>query len=275
MPVTRRSLCAPLGLLLSFLACAAAPAQDMRVYTTVNDVSREGAASRAVSHSLTLFHAGKVYDYMEEVGEVVIFEPDQHRFIILSRGYAATEVPFSELNHDLETAHDESLRYLEKLARENDPKSARMSTAIRFQLQPEFQETFDAGQQRLSLSGACLSYAARTAAVDNPAAVRQYLDYADWAARLNYVLHPHSAFPESRLKLNEALRQRDRLPTQVDLTLQLNEPLKLRAAHTFSWEFQSVDRKHINHWDRMLHSDQVRWMTFREYQQQLVAQKSR
>ena len=64
----------------------ATPAQDMRVYTTVSRKGTDGAWE-PYSHSLTLLHAGKVYDFMEEVGEVVIYEPMDGRFIFLDSSY--------------------------------------------------------------------------------------------------------------------------------------------------------------------------------------------
>ena len=42
--------------------------------------------------ALTLFHAGRVYDYMEELGEVVILEPVHNRFTVLGPNYLAARV---------------------------------------------------------------------------------------------------------------------------------------------------------------------------------------
>ena len=57
-------------------------AQEMRVYTTVRNL-RGSAVSEdrapVVARSLTLFHAGKVYDYVEAAKELTIFEPAHHR----------------------------------------------------------------------------------------------------------------------------------------------------------------------------------------------------
>jgi hypothetical protein len=276
IPVSARRSAAPVWLFCLALNLAApAWAQDMRVYTTVTDASHGNGQSRVISHSLTLFHAGKVYDYMEEVGEVVIYEPIHHRFVILGKDYAATEVPFSELNHYLEIAETESRRYLDQLSANNAGESGRSAELIRFQLDPQFEEELDPARNRLDLKGGCLDYSVTTAKIEQEQFVRQYLDYADWAARLNFVLHPNAAFPEARLTLNRSLREKQLLPTQVELTLQLADPVRLRADHSFRWEFQSVDRRHISHWEKMLRSNDVRWMSFQEYQQQLVANRGR
>lgn len=277
MPVPFRLSCLCLVLIAITLKAKSATAQDMRVYTSVSDVSQE-AEPRSISHSLTLFHAGKVYDYMKETGEVVIFEPVHHRFVILSKDFTATEVPFSELNHFLESARTDSLNYLSKLKVEENANAARLDALVRFQLSPEFQEQQDTAKQSLELSSDHLNYNVKTAKIDSPQFVRQYLDYADWAARLNFVLHPNSTFPEARLKLNDSLRRLELLPTQVDLQLQMAEPVRLRAEHQFGWEFLSIDRTHISQWERSLRSDKVRWLPFQQYQQrhqQAVVQQSR
>ena len=252
-------------------------AQDMRVYTSVSDISQL-SAPRALSHSLTLFHAGKVYDYMKETGEVVIFEPVHHRFVILNKDYLASEVPFSELNHILESARTESLNYINHLKPEENPNAARLEALVRFQLDPAFQEQQNPVKQSLSMTSDHLNYNVKTAQIESSQFVRQYLDYTDWAARLNFALHPNSTYPEARLKLNESLRRLELLPTQVDLQLQTAEPVRLRAEHQFAWEFLSVDRTHISQWERALRSDRVRWVPFQQYQQQLqetLAQQSR
>jgi len=264
-------------LMLFCIFATMATAQDMRVYTSVSDVS-QASAPKVLSHSLTLFHAGKVYDYMKETGELVIFEPIHHRFVILGKDYIATEVPFAELNHFLESARSESLEYLSKLNPEENANAARLEALVRFQLSPVFEETENPEKQSLSLTSEHLNYNVKTARIESTQFVRQYLDYTDWAARLNFVLRPNSTYPEARLKLNDSLRRLELLPTQVDLQLQKVDPVRLRAEHKFAWEFMSVDRSHISQWERSLRSDKVRWIPFQQYQQQMqqaVAQQSR
>jgi len=270
-----RNLFARMLLLLGLLSTPAL-AQDMRVYTSVSNVS-QADAPRTISHSLTLFHAGKVYDYMKETGEVVIFEPVHHRFVILNKDFIATEVPFAELNHFLESARTESMTYINNLNPNENVNAARLAALVRFQLSPVFQEQEIKETRSLELSSEHLNYSVKIAKIESPQYVRQYLDYADWAARLNFALRPNSTFPEARLKLNESLRRLEVLPTQVDLQLQKADPVRLRAEHQFAWEFLAVDRSHISQWERALHSDRVRWIPFQQYQQdqQSLAQQAR
>src|ERR1043165_1169439 len=71
--------------LLSIAACGTARAQDFRVYTTIQDLTAappgNGGAAQApvVARTLTLFHAGKAYDYIPEIGEVIVIEFDSEK----------------------------------------------------------------------------------------------------------------------------------------------------------------------------------------------------
>ncbi|WP_437187459.1 hypothetical protein SH668x_000855 [Planctomicrobium sp. SH668] len=269
-----RPLVSTVALFICIVGFNSASAQNMRVYTSVSEVSKP-ASPRVISRSLTLFHAGKVYDYMEDSGEVVIFEPVHHRFVIISKSSTATEVPFSEINHHLESAKLESLSYLDRLKPLENPKDARLQALVRFQLSPEFNETKDTDKNLIEMKSEHLNYQVKTAKIDTPQLARQYLDYTDWAARLNFVMRPNSTYPEARLKLNETLRRDDLLPTQVDLELMMAEPVKLRADHQFSWEFLSADRTQINKWEQLIKSNDIRWMPLKQYIEQSVAHKSR
>lgn len=246
-------------------------AQGMSVFTKVVDITNPEQPIPQ-SHSLTLFHGGRVYDYMEEAGEVVIFEPIHHRFIVLGSDFAATEVSFAEINHFLETAQTKALQYIEELSIDSDPKSASMAAAIRFQLSPSFDVSYDEANRKLQLSGTELQYDVIGQAVESEAAVHRYLEYADWAKRLNYVLHSQPSLPQPRLKLNERLREHSLLPLSVELTLHLDPPVRFRAEHRYADELKSNDRRLISLWEQRLQSDKVRWMTFRQYQQNLLAQ---
>lgn len=261
-----RALLAMLGLaVLAQLAVA----QDMRVYTTVSAVETDPARTTVVSHSLTLFHAGKVYDYMEDVGEVVVLESTRNRFIILGANYSATEVPFTEVHQFLTAAQAKSEEYLADIREGGDAEQIQRSRATAFQLNPALKSTFDADRESLLLSGELLSYKVLTATPTSPEFLTQYLDYADWAARLNYVLHPRSAYPTARVQLNAELRQQLRLPVTVELSAKLDQPVRLKARHDYR-PLQSIDRQLINKWEQQLESPETRWITFHEYQHKLL-----
>ncbi len=248
-----------------------ARAQDMSVYTTVSPVTKEDTKPQVIARSLTLFHAGKVYDYMEDLGEVVVFEPVNNRFIIFNGNYVATRVDHSELQQFLKVAQFESEKYLQELTLTSDRDGRSIAALLEFQLQPKFDEQYDPTLNRLSLTAGPMRYDVQTARIEEAYLQEQYLAYADSAARLNFVLHPQSAYPAPRLQLNDSLRQKGLLPVAVRLETQGDTRTVLRADHKFHWELQSSDKFHINKWERLLESDQLRWVSFREYQQQLLA----
>lgn len=245
--------------------------QDMSVYTTV---SRDGGGDQkgpVIARSLTLFHAGKVYDYMEDLGEVVIFEPVNDRCIILNGNYVATRVEHAELQQFLKVAQFESEKFLQELSLKEGREDRATAELLGFQLQPRFTEQYDPTLNRLSLAAEPMRYDVQTARVETLAFVEQYLAYADSAAKLNFVLHPGSAYPAPRLQLNAGLREKGLLPVTVRLTTRRGEKSVLRAEHKFQWELQASDKAHINKWERLLESEDVQWLGFREYQQQLLA----
>ncbi len=245
-------------------------AQEFRVVTRVSRYLPEAEEWALISRSLTLFHAGKVYDKMEEVGEVVIFEPHQNRFVILNDNKMGCIVQTEELLQFLKVTRTEATGYLDELRKRQDQISQTSADALQFQLDPEFEQHFYAQGSLLKLTGQPLSYEVRTDRAEREQVAVTYLNYADWAARLNHILHPHSLYPASRLSLNQALRDRNLLPTEVNLRFTMPEENRLRAEHRYEWQLQSFDKTDIRTWEALVQSDEIRWLDFREYQRALL-----
>jgi hypothetical protein len=94
--------------------------------------------------------------------------------------------------------------------------------------------------------------------------------YADWMARLNFVLHPQSLYPDARLSLNESLRTRNMYPTEVRLFQDTNDKSHLRAEHRISRALDSTDRMMITEWESQLKTGKLKEVTFREYQEAIL-----
>jgi len=260
-----------LVIVLAASLCGVATAQDLRVYTTVRNVPDKRPNPPVLAESLTLFHAGRVYDYMENVGEVVIFEPMESKFTILGPDYIGTTVTFAEVQQFLSKSRSEAQRVLEEM--QPDPASRRLAAALRAQFSPRFTE--HVGADSIRLSGESLTYDITTAAAPKDTAWEMYLDYADWAARLNFVLHPKSLYPDPRLEVNNSLRKARRLPVTVELAGRLDErELRLRAEHRYGWELQSIDRQFIDQWNTRRDAKDVKWVAIHEYQNLLVSRKT-
>ena len=248
------------------------------MYTAVYDESARAGQRRSekpepVSSSLTLFHAGKVYDYISSIGEVTIYEPAHNRFTVLntSRKLSAT-VDVDEINHKLGIAEKAVRNRISELIQQDGSDNSSLREVLAFQLKPEFEETYDEQRKRLTLKSPHIQYAVRCAdpesqsAID-PEAVDVYLRFADWVSKLNYVLHPRPVLPHPRLSLNESLRRRNLLPTQVELRAEIGTKLHLKAEHQIHWDLSDSDRSLIEGWESLLRSKETRHVPIQRYQE--------
>jgi hypothetical protein len=250
------------------LAAFPAQAQDARAYTTVSDLQADSSGGTIIARSLTLMHGGKVYDYMQDVGEVVIYEPVHYRFVILNDRQIATTVSFTELRQILSVARSEMETAISDLRDRSDERSREVLHALEFQLAPVFEVSRQGSE--IQLVGDHVDYEVATTTSPAPEFSRDYLDYADWAAQLNFALHPHSQFPEVRRSVNEQMRAGNELPLTVELRAALDAPVHLRADHRYVWDLQPSDRALINKWERLLASEQITWLSFHDYQHALL-----
>lgn len=268
-----------LGVLL--LACGTglprlAEAQDFKVATTVSQRAAGEKRWQPVGYSVTLFHAGKVYDYMEQVGEVVVFEPLKSRFVIVSfnGNHLATTLEFAELQRFLKVAREKTQAHIATAGTSGSAIDRRRNQALAFQFDPQFEETWDPTTKTLTFISPLCRYEAELEQVDKPLVSQQYLQYADWAARLNYVLHSGALYPEVRLAVNRGLAERKAIPTQVRVLLDGDTPTQMRAAHKFEWRLSSTDKSMVRRCETARTAPETQWVKFQEYQRTLVAATS-
>lgn len=248
--------------LMAAALCGArsADAQEFRIYTQIYDLSQESPVVAA--RTLALFHAGKVYDHIDKVGEVVIFEPMQSRFTILNtRRALATEIHFDEIRRLLKSARQVAEKRLKQLENQN-PQAA---DQLRFQLEPKFYKQFDDKEKKLTLLSPYLRYDVTLKPVETKEIAEAYRQYADWTNRLNFVLHPRRLLPGPRLELNRQLRGRQSIPVDVVLRAGQQNPIHLRAEHRIHWKLASYDRTRLTEWKALLNAPDTRKVTFREY----------
>lgn len=267
-----------IAFVLAFASSSASQvdAGDFRVYTKVFDMQANGedGKPRIVGRSLTLFHAGKTYDYLKAAGEVIIFDPANHQFIVLnSRNATATTVDFDVVRVMLKERTTQMENLINELEVSRAENAELVKNALRGQMTPNFRRTFDQDTGRLELEAAYCRYQVDCVNVENSPIVKTYLHYADWTARLNFLLNPRAMFPEPRLELNESLRKLNRLPTSVELMARDEQTLHLKAEHKIGWKLESHDRMLIHAWETMLKDKRTQFKTFREYQKQLTVSK--
>lgn len=266
-----------LSLILFLMPLAVVPAliaQDMKIRTHIYHVtpSKNGelqSQERAVS--LTIFHAGRAYDYIDSVQEIIIFEPKQNRFTIINSSRSLmTTVDFDELRQILKVARHETEQYLEQIAEKNGGELPSSAHAVHAQLEPHFEENWQPESQTLNLQNSSIRYSATCVPSDDPSIHEAYMLYADWMARLNFVLHPQSMYPSARLSLNESLRKRNMYPTEVRLFQDTNDKSHLRAEHRISRSLDSTDRLMLTQWESKVSSGKLKEVTFREYQEAIL-----
>ncbi|MBM4075967.1 MAG: hypothetical protein FJ267_10020 [Planctomycetes bacterium] len=245
-------------------------AQEMRVYTIVKSISGEKGsgsddADREVSRSLTLFHAGKVYDYVHQPKEITIYEPSLHRMTLVNeRRSLKTEVAHDEIRHFLNLAEQE-------VAKQIDVSS---EPWLRFQLKPDFSIEMDTSRSRLKLSDRDFRYEAEVVEPSSVAVVDSYLRFADTMAELNSVLHPHAPLPSPRKVLNSELRERRLLPLTVEFRSNMGRPVRLQAEHKWGWKLEPSDRQLLTQWERDISNPAIRAVPFRQYQHESLSHEN-
>ncbi|HVV98854.1 MAG TPA: hypothetical protein VHB77_00870 [Planctomycetaceae bacterium] len=257
------------------LAGTSAHAQEFRIYTRVYNEAGE-KKNEAVARSLTLFHAGKTYDYLDNVGEVVIFEPAARQFTIINSSHMmASVITFDELETLVVDAEQHVRKYLSKLKQSEEPALAQNLATIEFMLDPKFQESYDAKQQVLRLNHPQFSYTVKCERRDSPEVVASYARYTEAMARLNYVLHPSALQPQPRLALCRALREKQSMPVEVDMRVKLNNSLHLRAEHKIGWQLDQTDRQLIQKWQTLLDDPGTKRVPFPQLQQVLLVDQGK
>jgi hypothetical protein len=277
--VSIRLCCVAMACVTACGLSSSAAAQEFRIYTTVEplkDAKDSRPAPKITSSiSLTLFHAGKVYDYLQTSEETVISEPAHNRFLVLSkRRNLATAITQDEIRRFLGLAQSHARDLIQDLQRQGTEHQAAID-AIEFQLVPEFEVRDDPKARKLTLDSPQLRYDVSYEAPPSPEISRTYLKTADWTAQLNSVLHPHNLLPEPRMRLNDELRKRNAIPRIVDLEIKGEHPVRLQARHEWTFKLNPRDRQLIDAWESQLRQPGFRTIPFQEFQQQTLTSNRR
>lgn len=249
-------------------AAWSAKAQDLRVYTVI----RNADDNKVEGRNLTLFHAGKVYDYTEPARELSVYDAVHKQYEIVNLGRRlATSISQEQVRHFLQLFEQQADKFLEAVRAQPDPEQLAAAEMLEFQLHPVFRSQFDPETQLLTMHSKLLRYSVQCTEVETPEAVQRYLDYADAIAQLNPVLHPQVPFPAARLRVNEQLRELKRLPLQVELTVQSERAqVRLKAEHQWTWKLTAADRGKIHEWETQLKDENLRRLQFAQYQKEVL-----
>ena len=248
-------------------------AQDYRVYTRIFHQSEATPEVKpeVIARSLTIWHAGKAYDWIDQVGELVIYDPTERRYTIVSDPHKlGCTIDFSELRNFQKVARAKAQEYVEDISKSQTDQADREIAKIKFQLDPNFQVIPDSNGNSIRFESPVMGYRIETINAPNVDTAEAFRQYADWAAQLNYVLHGQSLIPGPRMFVNEELRLRSLIPIRVQLNLNDNVGTKLTAEHTIQWDLSPTDRERIRDWQAVLKDPQYEYVDFQKYQRTVL-----
>lgn len=191
------------------------------------------------SHNITIFSKGIAYDYSAFLGEISILDPGGQRFILLNPSrQIKTYVP---------------LGVVEDFTRGVQPAAAQSPKPfVKFLANPQFEEDYIASIGKMTFQSQFLTYELTTIPAANDEVSAQYQRFSDWYAKLNTMTNPAGLPPFARLRVNQVLHERKRLPGEVRLTLRAGDgqqELKLRSEHKIRWQLEQIDTERVRETD--------------------------
>ena len=217
---------------LTGLVASTARAEDFRVESKVFS----GDDKAPVSENTTLFHGGKVYDFLAKPTEITIYDLSRNRILLLSpsRGVQA------ELS--VEALLEFNGKLQEWAASQADP-------LLKFAARPQFDQQVDESTSEVSFSSEFVTYRVLTQKAKTGDAAHQYRQFCDLSGRLNGLTNPGGLPPFPRLEVNRALDDSGRVPEEVHLNIASRRfggrPLTARSEHHFHWKILESDNEKI------------------------------
>lgn len=217
---------------------------------------------KPVSQSCTMFYDGKVYDFMTNPEETIIYDPEQQRFLLLC---AATQ---SQCMLSL----DEVLEF-GRMMKESIPQVK--DEFLRNCLDPKFEISVDEKTEQQIFEQAKIIYKVSTQRELTKGMAKAYADFANNYAILNVLLSPQNIPPFARIKINETIAEKDELPETVEVIMKRRfNPLstslgkqRVRTVHNFMSGLGDADMKKIRKSGEYF--GQYKQISFSEYQDKI------
>jgi hypothetical protein len=240
-----------MGLFFLGLNTAWATAQSREKSIRIETEVFSDQPPRLVSKSLTLFDGPVVYDFLmtpagdssEKAGfsveQVFVFDSPRQKIVLLDQ----------QQQQRLELGYAELLSMVASMQ-----ASETLRARDEFLLEPKLTENFDPQTRVLALASPRLTYRTQGQVVSDAQVLSQYYQFADWAARLN-VTDSRKLPPFARLQLNQALKRRGWMPTEVeiDLTTLQGQQLRATAKHHTLYQLSENDHQRIASVQKQLH----------------------
>ncbi|MGW8255848.1 MAG: hypothetical protein ACWGMZ_00025 [Thermoguttaceae bacterium] len=213
--------------------CRVAPGADFRVENLVFSGDQKKPSSR----SLTLFHQGFVYDFLQDPPETTVLDKSAARFVILDNArHVRTEATLAFVDS-----------YVQKMKKRAAGLNDRL---INFFAEPVFLESFNSAEKELRLKSPLVKYRVIVTMPETRDIAAEYREFSDQSARLNAILVPGSRPPFARLKLNDALARYNAIPLKVVLTIASEKDphhttYEIRSEHRLSLQLSPADLRRI------------------------------
>lgn len=215
--------------------------------------------TKPVAQTCTMFYGGKVYDFLTNPEETIIYDPPQQRFLLLC---SATK---SQCSLSL----DEVLEF-GRMMKESLPQVK--DDFLRNCLDPQFEVTTDEKTEQDVYAQAKITYRVTTRRELEAGMAKIYADFANNYAILNVLLSPQNIPPFARIKINEAIAEKNELPDTVEVIMKRRfNPLsttlgkeRVRTVHNFMAGLGDADLSRIRKAGEYF--GQYKKVSFSEYQ---------
>lgn len=205
-------------------------AQQLRIETDVF----LGDEVEPLTHNVTLFNSGTVYDFVESPKQITIFRPPTSlkagQFILLDL----------DAKKRTEITTDRIAGLMEKLTKWASDQDDAM---LKFSAKHDFEESFDQSSGALSLKSSLWNYTVATVPADDADKLASYREFTDWFSQLNAMLYGNPP-PGPRLSLNDALERNGVVPVEIRREIDSNSST-VRATHLFTWRLSREDLARI------------------------------
>lgn len=241
-------------------ATTVARGEDFRVDTDVF----VGASKEPVAEVLTIFQAGRVWDFQltkpdaqpakagpqrAQTEEITLFEPQRGMLTLIDGGRRVrVSLTTNELLNaaiDLQTA----------VTQQKNPNPIFLAAS-----KPVFDVTSEEFEEngnkftRLNFAGRPIQYTVTGQVAKHPAAATEYRYFSDWSARLSS-LRPGNLPAGARLEVNDALAKKDLIPKEVHRVIHetaltrvgyVPKKIEVRSQHLVVWALSQEDHKRID-----------------------------
>ncbi|HEY2839881.1 MAG TPA: hypothetical protein VGJ26_12070 [Pirellulales bacterium] len=213
---------------------------------------------KPINEITTIFRSGFVYDFITDPNkkldpETTIFDSLRGRFVVID--------PQRKVWSQVSTEALKTFSAKVKLDAAAAPQAV-----LNFMANPKFNEETEG--EGMVFKSHWMEYRLRAAPAKSPRAVEQYAEFSQWSAQLNVMLTGRGTLPPfPRMTISRILAERGLLPTDVQMTLDADQPgvpkYSLRATHRFQWTLLEPDRQRIDEAGRQMAA--FRELTLEDY----------